>query len=494
MGDFIIITLMVSSFWLLWEIIRVVSMEWLNRDEITLPAGELGRSELLRCADSFEQLSGMFQGMVTKKEELSGQDMDEVLFRVQTSVCRSCSAAAQCWDYGSETGICRFNRIAESIIQGKELNNGRKEALQKQCLHGDFFFEAVADPIEKARMDMLWHNRLMESRSAAADQLHETACIIRKAAGHICDVRRVDGSIRQQADIRLRMHGMILKDIWCIRQPRNIQLYVTLRTAKKGRCIRTKEVAGLLSAAFGTRLMPDEQGKTVVNYEYSTILFYTEPQYYMTGGVARIARDGEVISGDNFSLFPAADGQMILSISDGMGSGLAAYKESEAVIDLLEQFLGSGFDKETAIRLIHSSMLLQTEGQSSATVDLCMADLYTGDCEFLKIGASTTFLKRKHWVETITSTSMPMGILQDVDYECTRKRLEEGDYIVMVSDGVMDALPQMDAEEMIKDYLLQSETENAKELARSLLNYVLQSDRQQARDDMTVLVGGMRRR
>ena len=308
MGDFIIITLMVSSFWLLWEIIRVVSMEWLNRDEITLPAGELGRSELLRCADSFEQLSGMFQGMVTKKEELSGQDMDEVLFRVQTSVCRSCSAVAQCWDYGSETGICRFNRIAESIIQGKELNNGRKEALQKQCLHGDFFFEAVADQIEKARMDMLWHNRLMESRSAAADQLHETACIIRKAAGHICDVRRVDGSIRQQADIRLRMHGMILKDIWCIRQPRNIQLYVTLRTAKKGRCIRTKEVAGLLSAAFGTRLMPDEQGKTVVNYEYSTILFYTEPQYYMTGGVARIARDGEVISGDNFSLFPAADG------------------------------------------------------------------------------------------------------------------------------------------------------------------------------------------
>ena len=190
MGDFIIITLMVSSFWLLWEIIRVVSMEWLNRDEITLPAGELGRSELLRCADSFEQLSGMFQGMVTKKEELSGQDMDEVLFRVQTSVCRSCSAAAQCWDYGSETGICRFNRIAESIIQGKELNNGRKEALQKQCLHGDFFFEAVADQIEKARMDMLWHNRLMESRSAAADQLHETACIIRKAAGHICDQTR----------------------------------------------------------------------------------------------------------------------------------------------------------------------------------------------------------------------------------------------------------------------------------------------------------------
>ena len=119
MGDFIIITLMVSSFWLLWEIIRVVSMEWLNRDEITLPAGELGRSELLRCADSFEQLSGMFQGMVTKKEELSGQDMDEVLFRVQTSVCRSCSAVAQCWDYGVKRGSADSTGSQRALSRGK---------------------------------------------------------------------------------------------------------------------------------------------------------------------------------------------------------------------------------------------------------------------------------------------------------------------------------------------------------------------------------------
>lgn len=138
-----------------------------------------------------------------------------------------------------------------------------------------------------------------------------------EAAGHICDVRRVDGSIRQQADIRLRMHGMILKDIWCIRQPRNIQLYVTLRTAKKGRCIRTKEVAGLLSAAFGTRLMPDEQGKTVVNYEYSTILFYTEPQYYMTGGDGRGSPGTEEVI--SVAIFPVSCGGRSddLSISDG---------------------------------------------------------------------------------------------------------------------------------------------------------------------------------
>ena len=81
-----------------------------------------------------------------------------------------------------------------------------------------------------------------------------------------------------------------------------------------------------------------------------------------------------------------------------------------------------------------------------------------------------------------------------MDYECTRKKLDDGDYIIMVSDGVMDALPQSEAEEQIKDYLLETEMENTKDLARSLLKYVLERGMQRAQDDMTVLVGAVRRR
>ena len=88
---------------------------------------------------------------------------------------------------------------------------------------------------------------------------------------------------------------------------------------------------------------------------------------------------------------------------------------------------------------------------------------------------------------------MPMGILQDVDYECTRKRLEEGDYIVMVS-GWRDGCPAADGCGGDDQRLSSASETEMQRTCRSLLNYVLQSDRQQARDDMTVLVGGMRRR
>lgn len=109
----------------------------------------------------------------------------------------------------------------------------------------------------------------------------------------------------------------------------------------------------------------------------------------------------------------------------------------------------------------------------------------------MKIGASTTFFLHRDWVEAVSSTSLPIGFLEKLDYESTRKKLEPGDFIVMVSDGVMDALPQAEAEEIMRDILLGLETENAQEMARSILTQVLVYQQCMARDDMTVLVGGL---
>lgn len=44
-------------------------------------------------------------------------------------------------------------------------------------------------------------------------------------------------------------------------------------------------------------------------------------------------------------------------------------------------------------------------------------------------------------MEIIQSTTLPMGVLEQVDYDCTTKKLYDGDYIVMVSDGVLDNIP-----------------------------------------------------
>ena len=60
----------------------------------------------------------------------------------------------------------------------------------------------------------------------------------------------------------------------------------------------------------------------------------------MLYGVARVTKERETISGDNYAC-AATDEQFTMCLSDGMGSGMEASKESETVVELLEQFRNS---------------------------------------------------------------------------------------------------------------------------------------------------------
>ena len=114
-----------------------------------------------------------------------------------------------------------------------------------------------------------------------------------------------------------------------------------------------------------------------------------------------------------------------------------------------------------------------------------------GICNFLKAGASATFIKRDHWVEAISSESLAAGLIQQVDFETSSRKLYHGDYLIMMTDGVLDALPAMREEETMKEIIMDIHEETPKEMSRGILERVLGYSDYCARDDMTVLVAGM---
>lgn len=44
-------------------------------------------------------------------------------------------------------------------------------------------------------------------------------------------------------------------------------------------------------------------------------------------------------------------------------------------------------------------------------------------------------------METISSTSLPAGVFHKLEPDCTSRKLYDGDMVIMVTDGVLDALP-----------------------------------------------------
>ena len=151
----------------------------------------------------------------------------------------------------------------------------------------------------------------------------------------------------------------------------------------------------------------------------------------------------------------------------------------------------AGFRKETAIRMMNSAMVIQGEEGMFSTVDLAAIDLYTGICDFYKIGAAATFIKRGEEVECISSGSLPAGIFQQLEIEKTSRQLKDGDFVVQVTDGVLDDLHVPVPEDAMQEILETVETNNPGQMAKQILERILLFTAGKVPDDMTVLVAGI---
>ncbi len=341
------------------------------------------------------------------------------------------------------------------------------------------------------RADLIWQARLRESRLAAAGQIEEMSVILEGAMERMANTKE-NADLEQETAKRLHRMGIQLgQALFCNRKGRKGQIYLTMKTRRKI-CVPMKKVAAVLSEVTGTAMMPARDSRSFVSQEKATVLFVEEVAYNVFYGVKKTTRQNEPVSGDNFSTFWLPEGRFYAGLSDGMGSGVQACSQSELVLDLLEQFLEAGFSRETALRMINSAIVLRPETPVFATIDVAALDLYTGVCEFVKIGAAPSFLKRGNRVERITGEGLPAGVGNELPLTPTRVRMYDGNMLFLLTDGVISALPEGREEEILTELIQELPEGSPAELAGRLMEQVQAYGG--TRDDMTVLAVGLWRR
>ncbi len=141
-------------------------------------------------------------------------------------------------------------------------------------------------------------------------------------------------------------------------------------------------------------------------------------------------RKGESVSGDTVRLYESDGGYFSALVCDGAGSGDNAERASRFVADFLSTVLPS----HNSLTLVNH--ILRHRGEDFATaVDLFTLDLYTGEAFFLKSGASTSYVKRGASIFRIKSRTAPLGTVKRAECEKIRVEIEDGDLIIMTSDG-----------------------------------------------------------
>lgn len=139
-------------------------------------------------------------------------------------------------------------------------------------------------------------------------------------------------------------------------------------------------------------------------------------------------------------------------------------------------------------------MYINSKEDSYATLDVAIFDLYAGNMEFMKNGACPTFIKNKRNVNIVKSVSLPAGILDQVDLVVYDKDLNDGDIIIMCTDGVLESNVEYENKEIwIKNLLEEIETDNVQKIANILLAQSVDNGVGIAKDDMTVIVAKVKK-
>lgn len=192
--------------------------------------------------------------------------------------------------------------------------------------------------------------------------------------------------------------------------------------------------------------------------------------------------ENEEVCGDSVVSFSCPDGYFYTVLSDGMGSGIEAAIVSRICCTFAEKLSMCGGSLKTVIETINNYVLTQSN-ECSATIDLLRIDRYTSKAYFVKSGAVSSMVIRGGHVFRINSTSVPVGIVRELNCEVITLPVKSGDYIIMNSDGVT---PDFESGLFAADIVTRGDKLTLEEIAEAILQGAGNSSKRS--DDMSVAV------
>ena len=335
-----------------------------------------------------------------------------------------------------------------------------------------------------------WNNRLLENRYVIARQLDAMADLMQEWTKVRISADHKYGTALAAILYGAKEKGILVEDLHVYEENGRLHTegYVSARLSGG---ISMKHYIHVTEKAFGIDMRIGDDGKNILTRDPVFVSLYEETAFYVLQGAATEKKSESDENGDYFSCFSMDDGNYHICLSDGMGSGSRAKEESEMVVELMQKFIEAGFKKETAVLLLNSTMVLQGEDNSFSTLDYAVIDTYTGDLELIKIGGAATFIKHGDEVECIDIGSLPAGADARMEAETIKRKLMSGDFLVMVTDGMIEYLHVRNPKEVMMDMISRAKTENAQGLAEYIMTQVMILTGGFPKDDMTILVTGI---
>lgn len=207
---------------------------------------------------------------------------------------------------------------------------------------------------------------------------------------------------------------------------------------------------------------------------------------FLDVGISAFTKTGNGMSGDNYASIAFSSTQHAFILSDGMGAGETAAKMSATALTLLEQLLTTGFDPEGAVQALNSILVLRSPEESFVTIDMAILDLESSNVKLIKVGAVASYLITPNGVNSFASSSLPAGILNQIDIPVIDLEMQSGETLILLTDGVQDVVK--DGENWIEKLLKKTSLIKSQEIADLIAQEARQLSVGTLDDDGIILV------
>mgnify|MGYP001037939409 CR=1 FL=1 len=444
-------------------------------------------------ADKLFKMAGVFYDLATiLPEGLDNQTHREkyqyFIRQVLVQVCQDCSLYQVCWGKKfSKTYRALWDACTRLEQVGCLEESDFGYVFREGCRHFKELLVVLKTQKEVGRMLTVLEQRQGAARQLLKRQLQGLGNIIENFSAEIKQVVEFAGDLEYVLEEKLAAKGIELAEIKVLKFPDKEEIHCTQKScASQNVCFTL--VAPNVSQVLGETFVLDKRDCCGKN-GYCSYVLSAAKTVEVVIGLAGCSKSGSDISGDFCAAFSLPQKHFAVVVCDGMGSGVEARAESSLAVNILEKLLWAGISPSIAVKTVNTVLLLKTDVESFTTLDLAIINQINGQCDLIKTGGSPAIIRTPKGIEILPSTSLPVGILEEVEPQIFRQILKPGHNLILMSDGIWDVLayPDGDWETLLNNF----EAFEPQVVADYLFFMAKKAAGGEIADDMCVLVAGL---
>lgn len=455
-----------------------VPEKWFDAVNLITPSAANDKA-YLRISDRLTELSDTFLSIAETFDSVSIRRTDCKKGAARETVkrmCRDCVFKKSC-SVDTESELSAL----ETGADGKR--GDALETVGKGCRRRSELLSEFMRIYQLFRMETMWQKRLSEESEAVSGQMKCVSGVFKKLIKENEAFIKRDFETENRLISALKREGVAVKRL-SAGTTYNGAFEVRVDSLPcKGSCMCDSVMKKTVEKTIGSEV----ERVGIKNCKRCSVGYSSLSPFGINA--VKLSIPLENVSGDSAAFARVDSEHYAIALSDGMGTGAAAARESSVAAHMAMRLLSSGMDICSTAKMINSLLLTRCE-KSFATLDLALINVFSGEVEYLKNGAASGYIFTSGGkVKVASGEGSPLGAVGDAEMKVKKLKLSDGDVLILVSDGVADAFGP-DGEKKLFDTLSDFTPGSIDALAEFIAKSAYIASGRKIKDDMTVIAAG----